>query len=364
MSKDLIIKIDLNAPVTFSGFAGMFRSFLVWWLQELKAFIPVDWRDSLQKSKALPRVIVYKDHWCLESTTGGCLTFLNTAIAYEVAEELSRNAPLSLARGVEVVLPNTDGLLKRIKIPATARSRMRQVIRLQLDRIFPLRGDDVLFDCYLADGKQITSPPSLPAIGEVLIETAMVPKRRILAVEHMLRETGLVPKTFLLAETPARFTPQGLPWTKQDQSRAIAMGVGLITFAGAVLLGPTMRDWDIADLTAEIDSVTPQVRRAIDERAKLERYQLPLQALSPDRVTALDLILDLTRRFPDNTNVQRLDVRGSQVWIKISSSSAQIAQSLLHKSPLLTQVKIMQGETAETFSATATLRSSARKRGD
>ncbi len=354
MPQDLTLKIDLNAPVTLSGCIGVLRSFLGWWSHQLTSLFPVSWRERVRQAAPTPRVTILEDGWCLESEGGTPLTFGTAAIAYDVKEELARKAPLALAYSVDVILPRSDGLYKRVAIPAGALSRVRQVVRLQLDRLSPFRGDDVQFDCNIVE----ETPPvtgSTPAVNtEVLLEVAIVPKRRLLAVEQMLRGVGLVPKAFRLAGVPTNFAPQGLPWTKQTQSRALALSAGLLLFVAAVLLGPVMGNMDIAELTATMAAAAPQVHHAIADRDELARYRLPPQALSPDRVAVLDLILDLTKRLPDSAHITRLEVSDNVVSLQVRTSAALPVKSLLLQSPLLTHVKAVQE--GDLFAVTADLR--------
>jgi len=351
MSQDLTIRIDLNAPVTLSGCGGALRSIFEWWMRELVGLLPTHWQERLRKTANTPRVFITEDGWRVEMDNDAIITFDADVPPYEARRELEIRAPLALTRSAEIVLLRSVGLSKRIQIPASAMARIREVVRLQLDRLSPFRGDDVQFDCYAVE----EVPSGVSSVGDVLVEVVMVPKRHLIAIEQMLRASGVVPKAFSIADIPARFAPRGLPWTRQRQYNAVALVTGLSLAIAAILLGPPMRDAEIADLRTEAEAIAPQVRTALFERDQLERYQLPTQALSSRRAAVLELLADLTKRFPDSAHITRLDMDGDQVALQGSTSAPLRIKSVLARSPWLTHVGVVQGGPGGSFAATAKL---------
>lgn len=359
MPNDLILQIDLNAPVTLAGCARGLRAFWVWWMRELTNALPMHWQANFSETARVPRVVFEEGGWRLENAGERVLTFTPAMAAYDIREEIARNAPLALTRSVDVVLPRSDGLFRRIRLPANAATRLRPIVRLQLDRLSPFRGDDVHFDCYTVADPEIPFDPEPMGTTEILVEVAIMPKRQLIAVEQMLRELGLVPRAFVFEGVPARLSALGLPWTKSAQHRIAVLLAGLLMLVAAVLLGPTMSNNEIDDLKSEIDMTMPQVQHALAERDALSRYQLPAQALSPDRAQVLALILDLTKRLPDTAHIARLAVNGTRVELEGRAPMAVPIKSLLTRSPLLTHTQVDRNASNGSFSAVATLRSHA-----
>lgn len=356
MQEDLTLKIDLNAPVTLADCASVPRSFFTWWIQELKGLLPTGLQATLQNMARTPRVVFENGGWRLENAGEQPLIFSSSMAAYEIQEEVFRNAPLALTRSVDVVLLRSDALFKRVRLPASATTRLRQIIRLQLDRLSPFRGDDVHFDCYTVEQPQPPLSSELAGSDDITVEVAIVSKPQLLAAEQKLREIGLVPRAFCFAGGPARLAALGFPWTKSAQHRMAAASAGLLLFLAAILLGPTMRDREIGELKVEIEALAPQVQHALAERDELFRYQLPPQALSSNRVPVLDLILDLTKRIPDNAHISRLDVIGTQVEFQGSAPTSLDIKSLLTRSLLLEHLQVDRDRSNGSFSANAALR--------
>ncbi len=366
MPEDLSIRIDLNVPVTLSGCAHAMRAFFRWWRQELISLLPATWQERWQHTASRPRVVIGEDRWWLEDGEEHTLEFANDTSPYDVQEELTRRAPVALTRSAEVVLPTSEVLFKRISVPSGAMARARQVVRLQLDRLSPFRGDDVQFDCRAVEEAMISSSSASPGNGDVLVEVVILPKRRLIAIEQMLRATGIVPSTFGLDGVPAHFAAHGLPWTKQAQHRTVAILLGLVLAIAAIILGRSSRDADTADLKAETDALAPQVARALADRESLERYQLPPQELSAERAAVLDVVMDLTRLLPDGAHLTELKIRGDQVSMQGVAAAAVPVATLLRRCTWLTQVEVTHQGPNNHFTATAAaaLRYSPSRRGE
>lgn len=354
MPEDLTIRIDLNAPVTLTGCTSALRAVYDWWLGELVEMLPASIRDRLRVGSQPARAFIDKDTWYLESDSTPPLQFSMEADAHDIREDLARRAPLLLPESVDVALPRTCALFRTITVPVSALPRLRQVVRLQLDRLSPFRGDDVQFDSYAIG--DLPSISASPESANVLIEVVIISKQRLFSVEKMLRGAGLVPRAFGIEGSPARFSPHGLPWAKRTQHRAIALLSGILLFSAAMLLGPMASSADIDDLRTARETMAPLASRALAEHEELVRYQLPQQALSAGRAAVLDVILDLTRRLPDDINLTRLEFDGNQLVLEGMAPGLKQVSSAIARSSLLTQIKVLPGHAAGQFTVTARLR--------
>ena len=364
MPEDLNIRIDLNAPVTLSVCVHVMRAFFRWWQQELIDILPSSWQERWLHTARRPRVIIGEDRWRLEDGDDLALEFANNTPPYVVQEELTRRAPVVLTHSAEVVLPANEGLFKRIRIPSDAVAQVRQVVQLQLDRLSPFRGDDVQFDCRVLEETTISSDSVQSGNGDALVEVVIVPKRRLMAIEQMLRETGIVPSAFCLDGVTARFATQGLPWTKQAQHRTAAIFLTFVLVIAAIAFGPSSGEADIADLKANTETLAPLVEHALADRKSLERYQLPPQALSADRAAVTDVVIDLTQLLPDNVYLTELKVRGDLVSMQGVATAAVPVGTLLRRSIWLTNVEVTRQDSNDHFTATAALRRSPSRRGE
>jgi hypothetical protein len=281
--------------------------------------------------------------------------FSMNADPYHVREELNRQVPQTLARSAEIIIPENYALLRQINIPSAATSRLRQVIRLQLDRLSPFRGDDVLFDCYPVDIRDTINAGSIDA-SEKAIEVIIVPKQRVFLIEQMLRNLGIVPRKISLKGTKAHFPPSGLPWTKQTQQLVIAWLSVIIVIAAALTFSPYLSDADINDLKEKVDYLEPEVKRALSYRNEIQKYQLPPKALTANRAAVLDLVLDLTHRLPDTIHLRRLEIKGDHISMNGVTTQPTHLESIFKRSSLLSRTTITYNELKGNFTATAMFR--------
>lgn len=359
MPQDLTLKIDFNAPVTMAGAADAGGRFVLWWLTELISLLPHRWQQSLQAMLRTPCLILGKDEWQIEldgdNDTIVCLNALQPA--HELREQLEQMAPAALSSSVDVVIPKTDVLTRRISLPAAASKRLKSVVRLQLDRLSPFRGDDVQFDTRICD---ISEPFSGNTVtNDIMVDVAIVPKSALRAIEQKVREVGVVPRLFRVGNSTMTFAPAGLPWTKQRQSQALLVLAGVVFWFAAFWLAPVLQEREITSLSNEIASLEPKVRRATALRDELSRYRLPPQALSSNRARALDLLFELTQQLPKEAHITNLELVDAQVTLRGTATQPAEVLQLLKKSTLITHVVALpNSQNRSQFALRATLRQS------
>lgn len=355
MSQDLTLKIDFNAPVNAAGAADAGARFVRWWLTALISFLPLSWQQSLQATLRTPCLVLGKDAWQI-ALDGAAVICLNASQpAHELREQLEQMAPAALSNSVDVVVPKTDVLIRRISLPAAASKRLKSVVRLQLDRLSPFRGDDVQFDTRICEVSEAFSNGS----NDIIIDVAIVPKSKLHAVEQKIREVGLVPRLFRVADSTFAFAPTGLPWTKQRQSQALLVLTGIAFWFAAFWLAPVLQEREITSLSNEITSLEPKVRHATAVRDELSRYQLPPQALTSNRARALDLLFELTQQLPKDAHLTNLELVDAQVTLRGSATQSAEVVQLLKKSTLLSHVvPLPNSQNGSQFAVRATLRPS------
>lgn len=359
MSQDLTFRIDFNAPVTMAGAADAGGRFVRWWLTELISLLPHRWQQSLQATLHTPCLVFGKDEWQIELDGNGDAIICVSALqpAHELREQLEQMAPAALSNSVDVVVPKADVLTRRIGLPAAASKRLKSVVRLQLDRLSPFRGDDVQFDTKICDASEAF--PNGNATNDIMVDVAIIPKKALRAIEQTIREVGLVPRLFRVADSTFTFAPAGLPWTKQRQSQAVLVLTGIVFWLAAFWLAPVLQEREITSLSNEIASQEPKVRHAAALREELSRYQLPPQALLSNRAHALDLLLELTQQLPKEARVTNLELIDAQVTLRGTAAQPAEVLQLLKKSKLITQVVTLpNSQNRSQFALRATLRQS------
>ena len=360
MSKDITIKIDLSAHVTVASLNGALRSFFRWWCSEIFEQLPTGWANQLSSGSGRASLKIADDGWSLMGRDEIAIPLPTNIAPHDLRDELSRKAPDSFRQSVDVTLPRQAALFKRHYFPRAAEARLKQVVRLQLDRLSPFRGDDVMFDCWLLPEGEGALP--LGREDSIGVEIAILPKRSLFEFENSIRALGLTPHIFRVANSPATFAPVGLPWTKHSQRRAMISVLGISLILAAIVLSPGLGNREISDLRSQIEAVRPKVERAQAERDELSRYQLPPQALSADRSATMDLVQDLTKRLPDSASVTRLRVVGRNITIEGRTTAQSDIRAAISRSPMLSDVRSTDLlPSGDRFSLIASLKSWASK---
>ena len=232
-----------------------------------------------------------------------------------------------------VLLP-VDRLLSRtIALPAAARENLRQVISFELDRFTPFSAEQVYFDFHLnARGEGSDMLP---------VEVALVPRKRVDDWLAVLRSAGIAVDSLSAAGLwddanllPPELRPRlNLKRLAQRMAPA-ALVVVLLATAMALPL------WQKREIAISLQSreaalrgkagKVMELRERVDEEIKaLEVIRDQWQAFPP----VLDVLQVLTNLLPDNTSLQRMEVKGKTLTINGTSSSASSLIGLLQNSP-------------------------------
>lgn len=352
MPQTINLTIDLNAPVTGDDVRAAIAAFFRWWVEQLIACLPLSWQDGLRSLTAVPCLDMRETVWAL--TIAGKEDFVATLDGSKPDEDLrdilGKLFPDGLASSVDVVIAPGSVLTRKITVPIAALSRLRSVVQLQLDRLSPFKGDDVLFDCRLVEAAET-------AAEDIQVEIVIVPKAAVTTLEQRLRRIGLVPSSFRIGDSGFAVKTGGVPWTRQRQIQALLVFGTILVWAAALWLAPLMRDNEIASLQAEVDSLSPQVVRAERLRQALSRYTLPPDALSANRGRALDVLLSLTHTLPDSVHVGSLSLAKNTLSLSGTAPANVPVQKILMRTDLFEKTHVTGDQQGGRFTFAATLRS-------
>ena len=124
------IKDILNSDMETIG--RLIRQALAWWLDELLALVPHEWRARLVQR---PKLIVDWDERGLSSREG------NVSKPFDPASHTSHELD-----NATIVLPMSRVLTRELDLPLLPPNDMRRLIALDIDRLTPFPADAVYFD--------------------------------------------------------------------------------------------------------------------------------------------------------------------------------------------------------------------------
>jgi general secretion pathway protein L len=234
---------------------------------------------------------------------------------------------------LSVLLP-TDWVLNRtVALPAAAQENLRQVIGFELDRFTPFSAAQVYFDYHLntrGGGADMLS-----------VEVALVPRKRVDSWLEALRSAGIAVDTLSAASLwdGANLLPPELrPKLNLKRLAQRMLPVALIiVLLGAAMALPLWQKREIAISLQSRESALRgkageviKLRENVDKEIKsLEAIRDQWQAFPP----VLDVLQVLTNLLPDDTSLQRMEVKGNTLIINGTSSSASSLIGLLQNSP-------------------------------
>ena len=321
------MNIDPQASVTFSSLRAGLHSFFAWWRDQLLACFPEHWRERYDALFRVPLLTLGSESWSLTGldATGTGLSIDPNRPTDESFDLLGKHHYAALENGVNVQLPEGDVLIRHITLPAAAVGRLRSVVRLQLDRLSPFRGDDVSFDCRAV---------GVSDEGAVEIEVGIASKSTLYGYEQKLRAIGLTPRTFRLPTSPLQFPTKGIPWTKERQRHILVAALGICVWIAAFWFAPSARDAEIADLGGQISYLRSAADKAQAERRQLNHYVLPPEAILAYHEPTLDMLATLAQLLPPDTHLTELTLDNDVVRLKGTAASVNGVETALRKSKI------------------------------
>jgi len=324
------------------------RALFDWWLGQLADWIPDGWRQRLAEKRGLLVVEIGRDASAAHAVIEGRRHELGAVGSDDLQRaELAAGLDGLPHRPTELELRLQPGeyLRRDFDLPLAAEDSLREAVELQLDRLTPFAADELVFQCGVRERD--------PAAKRLGVWLAAAPARRI---HQVLEAFGEDP---MLAPRPPRFPPAAdQPLTlRYALTRERRGGYGwALAAANVVLLGLAVtahlnsRDVELARL----DEALRQVRRDAAEGAelaeRLEQLRGAATLVASKRAAAPALVLvveDLSARIPDDTYLQRFEIRQGEVHLFGVSTAASNLIRQLEASPLLADVRFESSVTRD-----------------
>ncbi|MCE7032752.1 PilN domain-containing protein [Lysobacter sp. GX 14042] len=241
-----------------------------------------------------------------------------------------------------LLLPPAAALCRRLRLPAAAGERLRQVAGFEIERQTPFTADAVVFDARAlgpaADGQLDVELVVVPRAQLQPRLDALGPLAGTLAGIDVAAGDGRPLGINLLA--PAQRHRLRDPWTAVNSVLLVIALLALVA-AGAQLLDNRR---DAADALEAALAARAEAGR--QEAASLRQAQLLLQGQGflertrAARPTATAVLAELTGRLPDDTYLEKLSIEGDQLMlIGLGRSPAGLVERLqgaaLWQSPAL-----------------------------
>lgn len=288
--------------------------FFAWWGGELAALLPASWRSLFGGGAQWYLLQRTGQRWELRRAgeaevraqwpRGTDAAIEQAALAAAVREVDREDLRLAL------LLPATAALRRRLLLPRAAADNLQQVGAFEMDRQTPFRVEQVYYAVLELDAPA-------PA-GRFFAELVAVPRDTLDPLLAELEGAGIRVDAVDVAEGAGRRGVNLLPPARVPHRTHPRQRLNLALAAAAVLLLVLVlaqwlhnREQALATMQAQVQGMQGEAQQVAALRQELQDNAGAASFLvrrKQNRVTMLDLLLDLTRRLPQNAWLERLSV--------------------------------------------------------
>ena len=320
--------------------------YFAWWGRQLVACLPARWRALVEeRSESLlldlrdNEIIVWRERADDETEYGRIPRNLPPEAQ---TAEFKRLREAIDDPGVRTVLciPPERVLQRNLTLPAAAEENLRQVLAFEMDRQTPFKADQIYFDSHVigrdASGRNLNVELVLLPRAQLDQELATLPPgaSALDGVDAWRGEPG-----------GARRQINLLPSERRARRRDMRLPLNLGLAALAVILFVVNMDESLANrasaleaMRAEVDKSNAEARQVAALRKTLADSIAGANFLSDKKRNSplTDALLDdLTRRLPEDTYLERLQIENGQVQLQGQSKEAAKLIAALSNSPCL-----------------------------
>ena len=315
------------------------RAFLRWWVGELAGLLPAALRNSLRAPSA--RLIL--DFATNTARVVQCGGGAQRDLGSYPFDPLSAAPPSGLtgasARSkptTTVLLPADEVLAPELTLPVEAEDNLREVLGYEMDRQTPFSVEQVYYDYRIEE--------RLKDLKRIRVRAAVAPRELVDRLVDTAVRWGFAPATVGVGDgaegqcgEPFNLLPESRRAARRSR-RGLNRLLGasaLLLLAAAVGLPLHRQGMIMQDLQARTDAVRGeagevQALRQEIERLNRESTQVVERKLGAPRV--IDALNELSRLLPDDTWLQRLELKGTSLTLHGESAAASALIGLLEGS--------------------------------
>ena len=309
------------------------REYWSWWIEELGGMLPKNVRAAILPSVERLYIAVNNKELVARQGTREATHEIgryplpedSTTLPPEQAQELEELAERS--REVVLCLPSNKLLTKTLTLPLAAEENLRQVLAFEMDRQTPFTAEQVYFD-YTVTARE-------PKNSTLTLDLVLTPRAFLNELLSKLDSLGLQPHQATICTELAggqsqsvNLLPAEARRRRPDTARYLNLALGVIALMlllGVIALPLMNKTQVINDLDARMELIKDKAEVTRRLREKVEQLGTDASFLANKKQATpltLELIDELTRLLPDDTWIERLDIKGQEVLVQGQSASA------------------------------------------
>jgi general secretion pathway protein L len=321
--------------------------FFAWWGRELVGLLPARWRAALaERADALLFGVLGRELVLWRNGGDGSAELGRVSLDEPAEVQQAALKPLrSQADDADLrrfyCIDARRTLRRSISLPAAAEDNLRQVLAFEMDRQTPFKADQVYFD-YIVAARSA-------AERNLQIELTVVPRAQLDTELAALAASGTTldgVDTWRDAPGGARTGLNLLPADRRFKRKNLRLRMNLALAGAALVLLVTVMLLSLANRESALAAMQADVQKAGNDARQVSQLRKTLQDTldganflsRKKRETPLtvDLLDDLTKRLPDDTYLERINVdEKNKIEIQGLSDDASKLIGLLQKSEVL-----------------------------
>jgi len=341
--------------------------FFRWWLGELAELIPKRLRPSARRRQNRLVLEVSGDALqvlqCQGQASHALLRIPLTADGWGDQQGLvdGLGLPPQALEGTILRLPTTQALTRLVHLPRAVQENLPQVLKFEMDRLTPFRGEDVYFDFRLLDESDDR--------GRIGIELTLVPRAYLDPLLTSVERLGFRPTVVDVATTDMpdqapcagssiNLLPQGQG--RRNETPGLRRNLALAGLTGVLLL--TALVLPLWQMRSVLQSLETEVQAAREEALKttalsdeLERGVQQVRFLLDKKTTApsvVDVLDEMTRTLPDGTWLTSFRMEGETVTVQGESAAATDLIALIEDSSRFEKTRFLASVTHSQITKT------------
>jgi general secretion pathway protein L len=341
-----------NEQMTLASLSGAAGSFFRWWREELVTLLPSALRHHLQYNEH--QLVIYlldegvrvaDCHHGQPESSMDVIPDEQGGIDKQAKERLVRLRKRSGDSAV-IKLPHSHTLSLSFSLPLEAEKNLHEVVGYELGRHAPFKIDQVYYDYQVIERRREEK--------KLRVKASVVPRKQLAPMLSMVREWGFTPAVITVeAESEeGAFCHLGrlnlLPPPERDTSSGAMNRMAKVLALTAVLLGLAVAGYPllqqelaIAEMQSRVASVKAEavnvqsMQQELERLAEASNYVKSQKQQLPE---VLDVLNALSLLLPDDTWLERFEMKGERIRMQGMSQDASSLIELLENSPLLQKV--------------------------
>jgi general secretion pathway protein L len=331
---------DHEPQTRISWVRSRIGAFLVWWRDELLAFVPERIRALFRDQSNLLYAARKADRIALYRPTGRDFEHLgDIGMEPDTAQPPREQLTENVKRGamVALVLPRDKLLQRKLTLPAVAEDDLHEAARYEMERRTPFTAADAYYDVAIRNRDAEKA--------QIEAELYVAPRALLDDTVARLASVGLRPFRAGVADDAGRpdqsinFLPAAKTRGRLAPGALLAMLLGLTTLAlatASLVMPIIQKKAQIETLSRDMSKLRKDALDAARLREDISQLTASRGALERERARNIPVtaVLDeLTKRLPDNTWLNQLRINGDEISIFGFTETAPRLIAIIEGSP-------------------------------